>query len=95
MTDSTETSTVRFNDFQGQWRLIGSDALEAVERVGRKGWFILGEEVTQFEAQPADVVGANYVVGCASGSTRSRSSGPRRFSLPHAAIPTRNSLWTV
>lgn len=41
--------------------------LEAVERVGRSGWLILGEEVSAFEAALASFWGLPHAVGCASG----------------------------
>ena len=50
------------NDFQRQWQEIRDDALTAVDRVGRSGWLVLGEEVREFEqalesARASDVGG--------------------------------------
>ena len=45
------------NDLARQWEDIAADALAAVDRVGRSGWLILGEEVAAFEAAARRVVG--------------------------------------
>ena len=45
------------NDLARQWEDIAADALAAVDRVGRSGWLILGEEVAAFESRARRVVG--------------------------------------
>jgi len=55
------------NDFARQWQDIGDDVLEAVARVGRSGWLILGEEVCRFERELAEWWGVPHAVGVASG----------------------------
>ena len=55
------------NDFARQWADIGEDALAAVDRVGRSGWLILGEEVRSFEQELAAWWGIPHAVGVASG----------------------------
>lgn len=55
------------NDFARQWADIGADALEAVDRVGKSGWLVLGEEVRSFEQELADWWGIPHAVGVASG----------------------------
>lgn len=64
--DSAE-NLIRMNDFQAQWEMIGASALGAVERVGKSGRYILGEEVASFERDLARQLGIPFVVGCASG----------------------------
>ncbi len=59
--------TVLSNDFARQWQDIGSDALEAVDRVGHSGWLVLGEEVRAFERELAAWWGVPHAVGMASG----------------------------
>jgi len=59
--------TVLLNDFHAQWATIGEKILSAAERVGKSGWYILGEEVKNFENHLAAHWGLNYAVGCASG----------------------------
>lgn len=55
------------NDFSRQWQDISDDAIEAVGRVGRSGWLILGEEVRRFEQEFAQWWGIPHAVGVASG----------------------------
>jgi len=58
---------VAANDFVRQWEDIRDDALEAVDRVGRSGWLVLGEEVDAFEREFAAWWGVPNVVGVGSG----------------------------
>jgi dTDP-3-amino-3,4,6-trideoxy-alpha-D-glucose transaminase len=58
---------VRSNDFARQWSDIRDDVNDAVDRVGRSGWLVLGEEVRLFEQELADWWGVPYAVGVASG----------------------------
>lgn len=58
---------VAANDFSRQWEDIRGEALEAVDRVGRSGWLVLGEEVRAFEDEFAAWWGASRAVGVASG----------------------------
>jgi dTDP-3-amino-3,4,6-trideoxy-alpha-D-glucose transaminase len=55
------------NDFAAQWTEISAEALAAVDRVGRSGWLVLGEEVAAFEREIASWWGIPYAVGVASG----------------------------
>src|SRR6185437_1933611 len=58
---------IQFNDFKRQWRDTGADTLAAVNAVGESGWYILGDEVREFEK----VLAADWrifgAVGVASG----------------------------
>lgn len=58
---------VAANDFARQWQDISADALDAVDRVGRSGWLILGKEVEAFERELASWWGMPHAVGVASG----------------------------
>lgn len=64
---SGSPTKVLANDFARQWEDIGSDALDAVDRVGHSGWLILGEEVRAFEREFAAWWGVPHAVGVASG----------------------------
>jgi dTDP-4-amino-4,6-dideoxygalactose transaminase len=55
------------NDFARQWRDVHDDVIEAVDRVGRSGWLVLGEEVRTFEREFAEWWGVPHAVGVASG----------------------------
>lgn len=58
---------VRANDFGRQWEDVREEALDAVDRVGRSGWLVLGEEVRAFEQELAEWWGVPFAVGVASG----------------------------
>jgi dTDP-3-amino-3,4,6-trideoxy-alpha-D-glucose transaminase len=58
---------VAANDFARQWEEIAADAREALDRVGRSGSLILGEEVAGFERELAAWWGVEHAVGVASG----------------------------
>jgi len=59
--------TIQANDFSRQWQDLGEEALAAVDRVGRSGWLVLGEEVRAFERELAGWWGLPHAVGVASG----------------------------
>src|SRR4051794_21357741 len=58
---------VAANDFVRQWADVGADALAAMDRVGRSGWLVLGDEVRAFEAELAAWWGTTHAIGVASG----------------------------
>ena len=64
-----ESSLLRVpaNDFARQWQEIRADAIDAIERVGRSGWLVLGEEVDAFERELAAWWGAPHAIAVASG----------------------------
>jgi dTDP-3-amino-3,4,6-trideoxy-alpha-D-glucose transaminase len=55
------------NDFKRQWQVVGPAVLEAVERVGASGWYLLGEEVAQFEEALAQRWGVRHAIGVGNG----------------------------
>jgi dTDP-4-amino-4,6-dideoxygalactose transaminase len=58
---------VLLNDFKAQWSVMNGKIQEAVERVGKSGWYILGEEVRRFEKSLAAYWGLKHAIGCANG----------------------------
>lgn len=58
---------VLFNDFKRQWEDTRPAMLAAFEAVGESGWYILGNEVRQFESALAEYWGLPFAVGVASG----------------------------
>lgn len=58
---------VSFNSFARQWEEIKEPTLQALDRVGESGWYILGREVAAFEKQLASQWGLPFAVGCANG----------------------------
>lgn len=57
-----------FLDLKGQFAEIGDEVVDAVTRVLRSQQFILGPEVEALEREVAEYVGAEFAIGCASGS---------------------------
>jgi len=55
------------NDFQRQWQDIRQDALDAFERVGASGWYVLGQEVRTFEEALASRWRLEHCIAVASG----------------------------
>jgi dTDP-4-amino-4,6-dideoxygalactose transaminase len=55
------------NDFRQQWLETRRDTLDAVERVGAEGWYVLGSEVETFENELANLWGVSSAIGVASG----------------------------
>lgn len=55
------------NDFQRQWADVGGDVLGAVERVGKSGWYVLGDEVRLFEEELAAYWGFQHATGVGNG----------------------------
>lgn len=55
------------NDFQREWQEVAKATLQAIERVARSGWFILGKEVEAFEAALAEFWGVRHAVGVGNG----------------------------
>ena len=58
---------IPLNDFARQWQEIRDSVLQAMENVGRSGWYILGREVADFETALAEFWGLPHCAGVASG----------------------------
>src|SRR5437016_11076815 len=58
---------IRMNDFTSEPDELRREELVAVERVSRSGWFILGNEVRQFEGTWAKFCGAKFCAGVGNG----------------------------
>jgi dTDP-3-amino-3,4,6-trideoxy-alpha-D-glucose transaminase len=58
---------VPFLDVGAATNEVQAHTLEAIERVVRSGWYILGQEVSAFESEFAEFVGAKHAVGVGSG----------------------------
>lgn len=55
-------------DFEREYKEIGKEIREAINKVLESGWFILGEEVTNFEKEFSKYIGTKYGVGLSSGT---------------------------
>jgi dTDP-4-amino-4,6-dideoxygalactose transaminase len=60
-------TSIGLNDFTRLWADVGSQAEAAFSRVGQRGFYVLGQEVADFEQALADYSGVAHVCGCASG----------------------------
>ncbi len=87
---------VPFNDLTLQYHSIQDEVQEAVDRVFRRGWFILGEELTAFEAEFAAYLGVPHAVGVGSGTEALHlalraldiGAGDEVITAPNAGVPT-------
>lgn len=59
---------VPFGDLSRQYKAHEPEYKAAIERVLARGWFVLGEEVREFESAYASYVGALHCVACNSGT---------------------------
>jgi len=59
---------ILINDFVSEYESIKSEIDQAIQSVLQRGWFILGEEVKQFENEMAEYLGVAFCVGVASGT---------------------------
>lgn len=58
---------VVLNDFVRQWAEVGAASGQVFDRVGRSGWYILGNEVARFEAALAAYWGLPSAIGTGNG----------------------------
>jgi dTDP-3-amino-3,4,6-trideoxy-alpha-D-glucose transaminase len=90
------TRRIPFNTLQPAHELLAEEIHEAVERVLRSGWFILGPELESFEARFASYLGARHAVGVATGTDaielalRAAGVGPGAevITVSHTAVAT-------
>ena len=64
---ATQDTPIPLNDFTRMWAEVGSQAEEAFAQVGRRGWYVLGQEVAAFETALASYSGLEHACGCANG----------------------------
>lgn len=58
---------ILMNDFQAEPAELIQREVAAIEKVIKSGWYILGDEVKNFETAWADCCGVNYAVGVGNG----------------------------
>ncbi|MEL7605883.1 MAG: DegT/DnrJ/EryC1/StrS family aminotransferase [Sedimentibacter saalensis] len=58
---------IKFNDLLKQFEMYKTEYEQKVISVLNSGWYVLGNEVQQFENEFAEYVGSKYCVGLASG----------------------------
>jgi len=59
---------INFVDLKGEYAGISGEITQAIQRVLKRGWFILGEEVERFEEEFSGYIGSKYGIGMNSGS---------------------------
>ena len=59
---------IPFVDLKREYTKISEEINQAMQRVLRSGWFILGEEVKRFEEEFSKYIGVKYGIGVSSGS---------------------------
>lgn len=59
---------ILLNDFISEYKSIKVEIDQAISKVLNSGWFILGNELTQFEKEFANYLGVKYCVGVGSGT---------------------------
>jgi len=68
MTGKNNTIKIPFVDFKREYKEIKKEIDQAVNRVLKSGWFILGEELTKFEKELAEYLEVKHVIGVNSGT---------------------------
>ncbi len=58
---------INFLDIQKITESFEPDLSEAIGRVVKRGWYLLGEEVSSFEKEYAAFIGTNHCIGVANG----------------------------
>ena len=61
-------SRIPLGDLRREYGSIRTEVDQAIDRVLRRGWFILGEEVSAFESEWAAYCGVPYAVGVGNGT---------------------------
>jgi len=87
---------IRFNNFNKKYKRYKKEVNTSIERVFRRGWFIDGPELADFENKFADYLGVKYVVGVNSGTDAIAivlravgiGSGDQVITTSHTATPT-------
>ncbi len=59
---------ILFNDFEREYAAISEEVTQAIQRVLRSGWYVLGGETEKFEEEFSKYIGAKFGIGVNSGS---------------------------
>jgi dTDP-4-amino-4,6-dideoxygalactose transaminase len=87
---------VLFNDVKAVNEIIAFELNEAIHRVLRSGWFILGQELESYEGEFATYCGVSHCIGVASGTEALQLAllacaicpGDEVITVSHTAMPT-------
>jgi dTDP-3-amino-3,4,6-trideoxy-alpha-D-glucose transaminase len=91
---------IPFNDLKPLHTLLASEIDEAMQRVFKRGWFILGPEVEAFEAEFAAYHGVPHAIGVGNGTDAIElalraagvGKGDEVVTVPHTAVATVNAV---
>jgi len=91
---------ILFNDFKREYAVIGEEISQAIQRVLKSGWFILGEETEKFEEEFSKFIGARFGIGVNSGSdalylavkSLGISEGDEVITVSHTMISTVDAI---
>ena len=92
---------IKIIDFEREFKEISGEIREAVNRVLESGWYILGDEVKDFEKEFSDYIGTKYGVGVSSGTDAITLSllalgigrGDEVITVSHTSIATVSAIW--
>jgi dTDP-4-amino-4,6-dideoxygalactose transaminase len=101
MSQPTEPLAVPALDLKAQYQSIRDEIDAAVRRVVESQYFILGPEVSEFEAEAAAYCGSRHAVGCASGSDAlllplmalGIGPGDEVVTTPYSFFATAGAVW--
>ena len=87
---------VPFGDLRRQYESHRESIDSAIRRVLERGWFVLGDEVREFEKEFASYLGARHAVGVASGTEAIQLAlaasgvvrGDEVITAPNTCVPT-------
>ncbi len=101
MSDASEPLSVPALDLKAQYRTIRDEIEPVVQQVLESQYFILGPEVSQFEAETAAYCEANHAIGCSSGSDAlllpllawGLKPGDEVITTPYSFFATAGAIW--
>ena len=101
MSQPTEPIAVPALDLKAQYQSIRDEIDAVVRRVVESQYFILGPEVSEFEAEAAAYCGSGHAVGCASGSDAlllplmalGIGPGDEVVTTPYSFFATAGAVW--
>lgn len=87
-------------DYRAELDELGTEILQAIERVVRSGWLILGPEVERFEHSIAETLGGGHGIGVANGTDAITAAlmaleigpGDEVITVPNTATATANAI---
>ena len=103
MSESNEPLSVPALDLKAQYRTIRHEIEPVVHQVLESQYFILGPEVSKFEAEAGAYCGASHAIGCSSGSDAlllpllalGLKPGDEVVTTPYSFFATAGAIWRL